>query len=203
MLVEQSVVCPVLIGRDAPLSAGFHALDRAHDAHGSTLLVSGEAGIGKSRFVRAVVERARALNFVPLQGACFEADRAHPYAPVLDLVRGLSATAGTRSGRRPATALPLIHRSRARPRQSKIAPHTHPTDEHVTVISGTFLVGMGKTFDTKGMMSLSAGVFVTAPAHAAHYALAQGETIVQVHAVGPFAMTYVNPADTPRAATSR
>ena len=92
MLVEQSVVCPVLVGRDAPLSAGWHALDRARDAHGGTLLVSGEAGIGKSRLVRAMVERARALGFVALQGACFEADRAHPYAPVLDLVRTLAAT---------------------------------------------------------------------------------------------------------------
>lgn len=93
MLVEQSVVCPILIGRDAPLSAGYHSLDRAAAAHGGTLLISGEAGIGKSRFVRAVIERARALGFLTLQGACFEADRAHPYAPVLDLVHAVSATA--------------------------------------------------------------------------------------------------------------
>jgi len=93
MLVEQSVVCSVLIGRDAPLSAGFHALDRARAAHGGTLLVSGEAGIGKSRFVRAVAERARTLGFLTLQGACFETDRAHPYAPLLDLVRTSSANA--------------------------------------------------------------------------------------------------------------
>jgi quercetin dioxygenase-like cupin family protein len=85
----------------------------------------------------------------------------------------------------------------------RIAPHTHPTDENVTVISGSFRVGMGKTFDTKGMMTLSAGGFVTAPANGAHYAVAQGPTIVQVHAMGPFTMTYVNPADTPRAAASK
>jgi predicted ATPase len=95
MIVEQSVVCPVLVGRDAPMSAVLHTLDRARDAHGSTLLVSGEAGIGKSRLVRAMVERARALGFVTLQGACFEADRAHPYAPVLDLVRVVAATASS------------------------------------------------------------------------------------------------------------
>ena len=85
----------------------------------------------------------------------------------------------------------------------KIAPHTHPTDEHVTVISGNFRVGMGTTVDTKGMMALSAGGFVTAPANHAHYASVQGVTVVQVHAVGPFAMTYVNAADTPRAGASR
>lgn len=81
----------------------------------------------------------------------------------------------------------------------RIAPHTHPTDENLTVISGTFHVGMGKTFETKGMTTLSSGAFVAAPANMAHYARAQGPTIVQVHALGPFAMTYVNPADTPRA----
>ncbi len=92
MLVEQIVVCPILVGRDAPLSAGFHALDRARAAHGGALLVSGEAGIGKSRVVRAMRERARSLGFLTLQGACFEADRARPYGPILDLVRGLAAT---------------------------------------------------------------------------------------------------------------
>ncbi len=92
MLVEHTVVCPVLIGRAGPLETALQTLDHARAAHGMTVLVSGEAGIGKSRLVRAMVERARQLGFVTLQGACFEADRTHPYAPVLDLVRVLSAT---------------------------------------------------------------------------------------------------------------
>ncbi|MEP6620881.1 MAG: cupin domain-containing protein [bacterium] len=82
----------------------------------------------------------------------------------------------------------------------KIPPHVHPTDENVTVLSGTFKVGMGKTFEQKDMMTLTSTGFVTAPANMAHFALAQGQTIVQVHAMGPFAMTYVNPADTPKGA---
>jgi quercetin dioxygenase-like cupin family protein len=86
------------------------------------------------------------------------------------------------------------------PNGYRLAPHTHPTDENVTVISGTFLVGMGTTFESRGMMKLKAGGFVTAPANHAHYAAAQGPTVVQVHAMGPFALTYVNPADTPKAA---
>ncbi len=85
----------------------------------------------------------------------------------------------------------------------KIPPHTHPTDENVTVISGTFKVGMGAKLEPKETMTLKAGGFVVAPANMAHYALAEGETIVQVHAMGPFAMTYVNPADTPKAAAPR
>ena len=89
------------------------------------------------------------------------------------------------------------------PNGYKIPPHTHPTDEHVTVISGTFRVGMGEKFDASKTMALTAGGFVTAPANAAHYAAAQGPTIVQVHGVGPFAMTYVNPADTPQGASTK
>ena len=83
------------------------------------------------------------------------------------------------------------------PNGYKIPAHTHPTDENVTVISGHFLVGMGDKFDATSMMTLKPGGFVTAPANHAHYAAAQGPTVVQVHAMGPFAMTYVNPADTP------
>lgn len=82
----------------------------------------------------------------------------------------------------------------------KIAPHTHPTDEHVTVIKGTFLVGMGASVDRTSMLTLHAGGFATALANHPHYAVTEGRTEVQVHAMGPFAMTYVDPADDPRAA---
>jgi quercetin dioxygenase-like cupin family protein len=89
------------------------------------------------------------------------------------------------------------------PNGYRIAPHTHPTDEHITVISGTFRVGMGKTVDAKQMMTLHAGDFASAPANAPHYAQARGTTVVQVHAMGPFVLTYVNPADMPKATASR
>jgi len=82
----------------------------------------------------------------------------------------------------------------------RIPPHTHPTDEHVTIISGTFEVGMGSTFKSDSMIALATGGFVTAPAGHAHFARAQGPTIVQVNAMGPFALTYVNPSDVPVAA---
>ena len=79
----------------------------------------------------------------------------------------------------------------------RIAPHFHPTDEHLTIIRGTFLVGMGDILDPKQTMTLSAGDFATAPAEAHHYAIAKTHTIVQVHAMGPFQLTYVNAADDP------
>lgn len=77
--------------------------------------------------------------------------------------------------------------------------HWHPTDEHVTVIDGTFLVGVGDRFDEKGFLPpLRAGGFITASAKMNHFAMARGRTEVQVHAIGPFALTYVNPRDDPR-----
>jgi len=82
-------------------------------------------------------------------------------------------------------------------------PHFHPTDEIVTVISGNFRVGMGKTFESKGMLELPAGGFVIAPANEAHYATARGVTVVQIHAIAPFGLTYVNPADAPKPSARR
>ncbi len=78
-----------------------------------------------------------------------------------------------------------------------LPPHTHPTDEHVTVLRGTFLVGLGENFKREGMTELKEGGFITAPAHMAHFASARGVTEVQVHALGPFQLTYVHPEDDP------
>ncbi|MFL5560747.1 MAG: cupin domain-containing protein [Gemmatimonadaceae bacterium] len=75
--------------------------------------------------------------------------------------------------------------------------YTHPTDEHVTVLQGTFLVGLGENFTTDGMIALKEGGFITAPANHAHFATTRVVTEVQVHAIEPFALTYVHPSDDP------
>ena len=80
----------------------------------------------------------------------------------------------------------------------KIAPHFHPTDETVQVKKGTFLVGMGDTLDVKSTKPMKVGDKGTIAAKMHHFAVAQGATIVSVTAMGPFAMTYVNPADNPQ-----
>jgi ChrR-like protein with cupin domain len=88
----------------------------------------------------------------------------------------------------------------------KIMPHWHPTDEHVTVLSGTFSVGMGESFDKAAMHDLPAvGGYVLLPAEMRHYAMAKTACTVQVHGMGPFQLTYVNPADDPskRAASAK
>ena len=79
----------------------------------------------------------------------------------------------------------------------KIAPHWHPTAEHVTVISGSFALGMGEKFDQASMKTLPAGGYALLPEKMPHFAMAKTAAIVQVHGEGPFALTYVNPADDP------
>jgi quercetin dioxygenase-like cupin family protein len=85
----------------------------------------------------------------------------------------------------------------------KIKPHTHPTDESVNVVEGTFLVGMGDKWDAAKVKPMTMGATGAIPANMAHFAEAKGKTVVQVSSTGPFAMTYVNPGDDPRAAPSR
>ena len=99
----------------------------------------------------------------------------------------------------PSKAEPFTVRLRM-PDGYRIAAHTHPTDEHVTVIQGTFLVGMGDRFNADSLQALPTGSFVTAPARHGHFAAARGVTVVQVQAEGPFALTYLNPSDLPIAA---
>jgi quercetin dioxygenase-like cupin family protein len=79
----------------------------------------------------------------------------------------------------------------------KIAPHWHPTDEHVTVLSGTLALGMGEKFDKGRMTDLPSGGYALLPADIAHFAMATTAATIQVHGQGPFALTYVNPADDP------
>jgi quercetin dioxygenase-like cupin family protein len=80
----------------------------------------------------------------------------------------------------------------------KIPPHFHPTDETVEVKKGTFLVGMGDTLDVKSTKPMKVGDKGTIAAQMHHFAATKGATIVSVTAMGPFAMTYVNPADAPK-----
>jgi len=79
----------------------------------------------------------------------------------------------------------------------RISPHWHPLRENVTVISGTFKVGMGDVFETKKMTALPAGSFAFLDPNMHHYAMASGEVIVQVHGQSPLQFNYVNPDDDP------
>jgi quercetin dioxygenase-like cupin family protein len=79
----------------------------------------------------------------------------------------------------------------------RILPHSHPTDEHVTVISGTFAIGMGDRLDKAQSKTLKPGGYAVAPANMHHFAWTKTGAVVQVDMIGPFQITYVNPADDP------
>ena len=84
------------------------------------------------------------------------------------------------------------------PANYTIPAHWHPTDEHVTVISGTLWMGMGEKTDAIKRTALKAGSYALMPARSGHSAMAKEETIVQINGMGPFAITYYNPAEDPR-----
>ena len=79
----------------------------------------------------------------------------------------------------------------------KIPPHFHPTDEHVTVLKGSFSLGMGDVIDTAHALTLLPGGYGVALANMHHYAYTTTGATIQVHMQGPFAIIYVNPADDP------
>jgi len=79
----------------------------------------------------------------------------------------------------------------------KVAPHTHPNRENVTVLSGTLRVGMGDQFDAGKMMSFGAGSFAYLDPSMHHYAAVSGETVIQIHGKSPVKFNYINPADDP------
>ena len=81
-----------------------------------------------------------------------------------------------------------------------IAAHWHPTDEQVTVLSGTLSIGMGDALDKKKGTMLRAGGFAIAPAKMHHYAWTKTGGTVQLNLMGPLEVNYVNPADDPRKA---
>jgi quercetin dioxygenase-like cupin family protein len=84
-----------------------------------------------------------------------------------------------------------------------IPPHWHSADEHITVISGSFGVGLGDKLDKTKIRYLPAGSYARMGKEERHYAVAKGETVIQVHAMGPFDLHYVNPADDPTKKTDK
>jgi hypothetical protein len=84
----------------------------------------------------------------------------------------------------------------------KVPPHWHPEDEHLTVVKGTFMIAVGEKYDQTALHAMPVGSYCVMPKEMRHFAFSKGETIVQVHGVGPFKINYVNPADDPQNKTS-
>lgn len=94
-------------------------------------------------------------------------------------------------------AVPFTVRLRF-PANYRIPPHHHPAVERVTVLSGTFHMGMGEKFDRQATQAMAPGGIMIMQPGTVHYAWNDVETVVQLHGTGPWGVTYVNPSDDPR-----
>jgi len=102
----------------------------------------------------------------------------------------------------PAKPGPFVIRL-STPAGYKIAAHSHSRDENVTVISGTFMLGLGDKFDAKALKPMKAGAFGSIPGKTNHFAMAKTAAVVQVHGEGPFDLTYVDARDDPQKMAAR
>jgi quercetin dioxygenase-like cupin family protein len=118
-----------------------------------------------------------------------------PAPPVLPAGAKLAVLEGNPNEAGPFTMRLLM------PDRYRLPPHYHPVVEHVTVVKGTLKVGMGEKFDPSALTPLPAGTFAALEPGTRHFVEAQGETILQLHGIGPWALVYVNPADDPRRRT--
>jgi len=90
----------------------------------------------------------------------------------------------------PSKTWPFVIRIKS-PDGEKVPPHWHPQDENLTVLQGSLFLGTGEKFDQNAGHELKAGAFGHMPKKMWHFAWAKGETIVQVHGVGPFKINFV------------
>jgi len=79
----------------------------------------------------------------------------------------------------------------------KLPPHYHRDKRTVTVLKGTYWIGVGEVFDAKPMDMMEAGSFYTTEADVPHFAWARTEVILQESGYGPTDMRWVNPEDDP------
>ncbi len=94
-------------------------------------------------------------------------------------------------------AVPFTFRL-ALPANAKIAPHTHPAYERVTVISGTFHFAPGSDYEPAKAHALGPGSVAIMPPGTPMFGYTKEETVIQLHGVGPWGLNYLNPADDPR-----
>jgi quercetin dioxygenase-like cupin family protein len=102
----------------------------------------------------------------------------------------------------PAKAGPFTLRVKI-PKGYKIPPHTHPAIEHVTVLQGVLRMGVGETWDDKALSDLPAGAYAVMQVGTKHFVVCKQECTLQLHGIGPWGITYVNPADDPRNQTKK
>jgi quercetin dioxygenase-like cupin family protein len=129
--------------------------------------------------------RPDALRWTPMSSDLMEGTPAFALTepPQVSLLEGDPAQAGT-----PFTLRIKLAAG------TRVPPHWHPTEEHITVLQGRFSLGMGDRYDEASLQELPSGSYASMPKGMTHFALATGDTIVQVHGVGPFKSVWVTPS---------
>ena len=84
------------------------------------------------------------------------------------------------------------------PANVKIMPHSHPTENLLTVLSGTLLYAEGDKFDAAKLKSYPAGSFIVETASSPHFMSTKGTVVFQVSVPGKSSFDYVDPNDDPR-----
>jgi len=87
------------------------------------------------------------------------------------------------------------------PKGYRVAPHSHPKPEVVTVLSGSVRLGMGATVETANAHAFPTGSFYATPPGMVHHFAVDEDTVIQVNSIGPWGITYVNAKDDPRKKT--
>ena len=95
------------------------------------------------------------------------------------------------------TADPFTFRLKL-PANSRIGVHTHPVVERVTVISGTFYLGVGDKFDPAKARGYTPGGITIMPVGMPMFVFVKEETVIQIHGTGPWGINFLNAADDPR-----
>jgi quercetin dioxygenase-like cupin family protein len=129
--------------------------------------------------------RPDALRWTPMSSDLMEGTPAFALAapPQVSLLEGDPSQAGSSFTLRIKLAA-----------GTRVPPHWHPTDEHITVLQGRFSLGMGDEYNEASLQELPTGSYASMPKGMTHFALATGDTIVQVHGVGPFKSVWVTPS---------
>lgn len=97
----------------------------------------------------------------------------------------------------PKSSGPLVMRLKVPPK-TKIRVHTHPADEHVTILSGTLYFAAGEKFDTKTAKPFGPGSYFSIGNGKPMFAYtADKEVVAQIHGVGPWGLTYLDAPDGP------
>jgi hypothetical protein len=85
---------------------------------------------------------------------------------------------------------PFLFRIRLQAGSGPVAPHFHPTDEHLTVLSGVFCMGMGDKYDEKACKDMPAGSHMIMPKGVHHFAVNKN-AVVEVYGIGPFKINWL------------